>query len=288
MAMDWFRSWHNAPTDPKWLLIARKANVPPGMVSAVFWALLDHASQEKERGCVAGFDVETYAGWAGWDEDEVQAIIDAMRSKGVITEDNRLASWEKRQPKQEDPGAAERMRKMRDAKRNATVTQDESVTDDTVTDGYAVLHNVTLDKIREEKKRPEETREEPQRTSDFPPGFDEFERIFRGNLLTTLQERDPGQRFQNGFSLADTSKAALLQVMSSGPVLSSKAIDWALDQWEQAKPNERFEAYNIGCVNWMLATIKNGYKPGQATTTKRGGYDKEAEYKRKMEALLGD
>jgi hypothetical protein len=129
------------------------------------------------------------------------------------------------------------------------------------------------------------TRTERARTSDFPPGFDEFERIFKGNLLATLQERDPAQRFQNGFSLADTSKAALLQVMSSGPVLSGKAIDWALDQWEQAKPNERFEAYNTGCVNWMLATIKNGYKPGQ---TKRPVYDKDAEYKRKMEALLGD
>lgn len=63
--MDWFRSWHGAPTDNKWLLIAKRAGVTPMMVSAVFWALLDYASQQEERGSVAGFDAETYAMWAG-------------------------------------------------------------------------------------------------------------------------------------------------------------------------------------------------------------------------------
>lgn len=136
--MDWFRSWHNAPTDPKWLLIARRANVPPGMVSAVFWSLLDYASQEKDRGSVAGFDPETYAGWAGWEESDVLAILDAMRSKGVITSDDRLASWEKRQVKREDEGGAARVKAWRDAQRNATDTLQ-----DDVTQSNAVLHDVT-------------------------------------------------------------------------------------------------------------------------------------------------
>jgi hypothetical protein len=106
----------------------------------------------------------------------------------------------------------------------------------------------------------------PAHSPVYPPGFDEFERIFRGNLLTAVQERDPGQRFASGFSLADTSKSALLQVMNGGPLLSAKAIDWALDQWEEAKPNERFEASKTGCVNWLLATVKNSYKPGKNGT----------------------
>lgn len=98
---DWFRSWHNAPTDPKWLLIARKANTTPIVVSAIFWALLDHASQEAERGSVVTFDQETYAAWAGIDESEVAAVIQCMTDKSVIA-DGRLTSWEKRQPKRED------------------------------------------------------------------------------------------------------------------------------------------------------------------------------------------
>ena len=86
----WFRSWHGAPTDSKWLVIAKRANVAPGMVSAVFWALLDTASQADERGSVADFDAETYALWAGFEEHQICAVIDAMRAKGVIDADGRL------------------------------------------------------------------------------------------------------------------------------------------------------------------------------------------------------
>ena len=111
----WFRSWHGAPTDSKWLVIAKRANVAPGMVSAVFWALLDTASQADERGSVADFDAETYALWAGWDEADVIAVLDAMRAKGVIDADDRLHAWDKRQPKREDD-SAERVRRHRERK----------------------------------------------------------------------------------------------------------------------------------------------------------------------------
>ena len=123
--MDWFRSWHGAPTDNKWLLIAKRAGVTPMMVSAVFWALLDYASQQEERGSVAGFDAETYAMWAGCDETDVIAIVNAMRAKGVITDGETLAAWEKRQPRREDD-SSERVRRHRDKQR-------QSVTDDNVT-----------------------------------------------------------------------------------------------------------------------------------------------------------
>jgi len=158
MTMDWFRSWHNAPTDPKWLLIARRANVPPGMVSAVFWELLDYASQEKDRGSVEGFDHETYAGWAGWDESDILAILDAMRSKGVITADNRLSAWEKRQVKREDETGADRQAKHRDNKRNASNTADtqpESVTQSNAESRSVTQKNARLDS---DKTRLEETR----------------------------------------------------------------------------------------------------------------------------------
>jgi hypothetical protein len=271
----WFRSWHGAPTDPKWLVIARKAQVAPGVVSAVFWALMDYASQHTDRGSVDGFDVETYAAFTGWEESEIIAVLAAMTNKGTITPDNRLAAWDKRQPKKEDPTATERQQRKRE--RDKLTERDNGVTNAPVTPSnsdvtprHAMSRDVTTDKIREDKIREDEKRTNDARTPDFPPGFDEFERIFKGNLLTTLQERDPGQRFHNGFSLADTSKAALLQLMSGGPILSSKAIDWALDQWEQAKPNERFEAKNTGCVNWLLATIKNGYTPGKKKESTNG------------------
>ena len=98
---DWFRSWHGAPTDNKWLVIAHRAKVAPGMVSAIAWALFDHASQCNDRGSVVGFDVETYAIFSGFEEAQVTAVLGAMRDKGVIM-DGRLAAWDSRQPRRED------------------------------------------------------------------------------------------------------------------------------------------------------------------------------------------
>lgn len=100
---DWFRSWHGAPTDPKWLVIAKRAGVAPYAVSAFAWALFDHASQSADRGCVSDFDFETYAELMGIDESLLQATYNAMEAKGIIS-DGRLAKWEKLIPDDDDVG----------------------------------------------------------------------------------------------------------------------------------------------------------------------------------------
>ena len=131
----WFRSWHGAPTDTKWLLIARRAGVPPGIVSAVAWALLDYASQQPERGSVDGFDVETYAAFSGFEEADIRAVIEAMTTKEIIVS-GRLASWEKRQPERED-NSSERVRRYRESRNAVAVTAGD------VTHGNAAKHTVT-------------------------------------------------------------------------------------------------------------------------------------------------
>lgn len=67
--------------DHKWAVIAARAGVRAGIVSAVAWALMDYASQHKERGSVEGFDTETYAVYSGFSEDEVRAVIQAITEK---------------------------------------------------------------------------------------------------------------------------------------------------------------------------------------------------------------
>lgn len=109
---EWWRSHHGAPTDPKWLVIAKRAGVAPGVVAAIAWALLDHASQSDDRGLVADFDPETYAAYSGFEEAQIIAVIEAMGAKGVIVE-GRIAKWEKRQPKREDD-STERTRRYRE------------------------------------------------------------------------------------------------------------------------------------------------------------------------------
>jgi hypothetical protein len=119
MGIEWFRSWHGAPTDNKWLMIARRADVPAGVVSAVVWALFDYASQNENRGSVEGFDVETYATFSGFDEAKIAAVIAALTEKNVIVS-GVLSAWQRRQPKRED-NSTERVRQHRNAmKRDET------------------------------------------------------------------------------------------------------------------------------------------------------------------------
>ena len=174
--MEWWRSWHGAPTDNKWLVIARKAGVVPGIVSAIAWALLDYASQNSNRGSIAGFDVETYAEFSGFTEADIEAVIAALRAKQVIDADDRLTAWDKRQPKREDD-STQRVREHR-ARQKALVTDvtEPPVTD--VTQCNAVKQEVTLDtdtdKKREEKEIPPQKprRSLPHRTPEDQAAVD--------------------------------------------------------------------------------------------------------------------
>jgi hypothetical protein len=154
--MDWFRSHHGAPTDPKWLLIAKRANVRPIHVIGTWWALLDYASQHSDRGSIDGFDTETFALFAGLEDEHVSRIVTTLRDKGLIADD-RIAQWGKRQPKKEDDTAAERKRRSRDNKPKNGGNPPPGGSADTAhvsTDGerHAMSRDVTLDtdKIREE------------------------------------------------------------------------------------------------------------------------------------------
>ena len=145
---NWFRSWHGAPTDNKWLLIAKKSGVPAGVVSAIVWALLDHASQHEERGTVSDFDIETYSVFSGFDMKHIETVVTFLAEKGVIC-DGRLSAWEKRQPKKEGDNSSDRVRAFRERKKNQQVT--EMKRDETPCN--EMKRDETLDKIREDKDK---------------------------------------------------------------------------------------------------------------------------------------
>jgi hypothetical protein len=151
--MDWFRSHHGAPSDSKWLVIARKAKVQPVAVVAVFWSLLDYASQQESRGDIEGFDPESVAAFLGIEDDEVAAIMTAFEDKG-ITDHGRIANWDKRQPKREreDDLSTARSQRFRAKKASAEQATPEQPHTDNATPCNAMQRHATprLDKIRED------------------------------------------------------------------------------------------------------------------------------------------
>ena len=171
MKAEWWRSWHGAPTDPKWLTIGARAKVPPGVVAAVAWALFDRASSAEDRGSIAGFDPESLAHFFGFKPAQIEAIVAAMREKGVIAGD-RIAAWEKRQPKQQrerapDPNVGERVRRSRERNRPADRTPEppEQLDLDCPSDAPAApapnvaLHHVTPCNTTESESEERERRE---------------------------------------------------------------------------------------------------------------------------------
>jgi hypothetical protein len=162
MAERWFRSYHGAPTDAKWIVVARKAGkgITPGHVAAVWWYLMDVASQSNPRGSLASFDAEVCAASYGWDESIIARIFAAMEAKQLIVDAN-LASWEERQPKREDV-STQRVRRYRETHE---------------TQSNAMKRDVTPEEIREEEIREEVIDAKPKvnRGSQLPDDWEPSE-----------------------------------------------------------------------------------------------------------------
>lgn len=135
---DWVRLWHDMPTDPKWRVVARKSGQPLAAVIAVFTMMLTSASgNAAKRGALNSWDNEDIAAALDMEPDAIKAIYDAMQGK--VLDGDELTGWSRRQPKREDSGVSERVRKHRETKiaeterdetqRNAPETETETETD---------------------------------------------------------------------------------------------------------------------------------------------------------------
>ena len=106
--------------DSKWIVVARRAGVTPGEVSAVFWRC-SITPASRRIGVVLPDLAEIYGPAHPGGMNRFVSILSAMRAKGVITDDDLLAAWEKRQPNRED-SSAERVRRHRERKSAESVT----------------------------------------------------------------------------------------------------------------------------------------------------------------------
>lgn len=263
MAFEWFRSWHGAPTDSKYRVIAKRAGVAPGVVSAVYWALLDYASQNEPRGSVEGFDVETYAEWAGWEESDVQAIIDAFIGKQAII-DGRIVAWEKRQPKKEDD-STERVRAFRERQRIAELQALQALQDDDVTQGNDMKHDVTpgnyrLDKSTLDKNQRDEGLQRPP--ASVPVYQQEQSDPEHGVALSKLE------------ALGMITGSVLLEFNALWPDLTNGRRAWVDDAVTVAQANNAHSP--TYAIRVLAGALRDNKRPGSVPEAKprQGGRTK--------------
>ncbi|GEM_PF-2434869 len=121
MANQWFRLWHDMPTDPKFRTVARLSNQPISLVISVYLFLLVEASANaSERGRTKTNASEDLASALDVEPQKIAAIIEKMQ--GRLLDGDVVTGWEKRQPIRED-GASERAKAWREKKKEEKRTQ---------------------------------------------------------------------------------------------------------------------------------------------------------------------
>ncbi len=184
--MDWFRSHHGAPTDAKLRLVAKRCGLPTGNVAAIWWALLDCASQAEDRGSIAGFDPAVLAVAYDYPVEQINETLETLRNIGCVSRDNRLVSWERRQPKSGDT-STDRVRRHRLKKKGENVSE----TDETKLE--------TTKRPRTEQSRTENKSARGAR--------DDVSILGKTKRRLTDEERDLASRFNHGNIPAETTDA---------------------------------------------------------------------------------
>lgn len=147
--MDWFRWHHGSVTDPKFALVARKAEASVPDVLAVWAYILEAASQSVERGDFGTVDCEALDCVFGFPAPETRTadILAALSDRG-LTDGTRIAAWEKRQVRREREDTT-------NADRQATFkAKQNQVTPDNARDNQKTprVEESRVDKSREDKE----------------------------------------------------------------------------------------------------------------------------------------
>lgn len=223
--MQWFRSHHGAPFDSKLAVVAKRANVTRGHAASVWWAVLDHASQQNDRGNVVGIDPEEIAAAYDYDEDDVARVLDAMRHKALLIDDRgQLTGWNKRQVQREDETAVDRKRAQRSRDMPGRPARSRKVT-----------QRHAPDKTREDTDQSREDKKVPPLS---PPEGDDAVRLWNElaerHGLAAVQKRTKPRMAKLKARLADCGglegwRAALAKIEETPGLRPKKKGAWKVD-----------------------------------------------------------
>ena len=91
----WFKLPDDSVTNLRFLSISRKVGQSPAVVSFVYIAAMSCASASESNCSLRDFHAEDIDAFGGLDDGTTASIIKAMKERGIITPDNRIAEWDK-------------------------------------------------------------------------------------------------------------------------------------------------------------------------------------------------
>lgn len=287
--MDWFRSYHGMPIDPKWITVARKCGgeVTPGHVVAVWVALLDHASQSKPRGFVGGFQADDIAASYGWPDDLVQCVVAGLEAKGLII-DGCLAAWDKRQPEKTDRTASERKKRQREKQKQSAGKAPPDA--GAGNDSHDVSRRDTRDSHESRHVTPLEEKE--QSNCDFS---DSSKQACNSSLksITTRSVREQARAFINASEVwAWIASAGIPANIGTRAFNRHRIAEWLqqgltdqhLDEAMKRAQKRRADDNSLAPVNLgFLACLTDEVLSGAPSKTKTGGgYERGDELSREF------
>lgn len=202
--MKWFRWYHGSINDPKFRVIAKRADCTLERVIFVWAAILESASQNDERGQF-GIEVDELSIMLDCDEEDIEKILLVMSEKGIITENN-VVAWERRQ--YEGDNSTQRVKRYRErqkANKNNGETQcngNETLQkrDETERNAPEQIQSRTDTEKRDTRKRV--TNPKDLKSSDFeaPPGISverELEKFVNWSQANAIRHKDATAAFRN-------------------------------------------------------------------------------------------
>ncbi len=250
---DWVRLWHDMPTDPKWRTIARKSGQPLPCVIALFTLYMTTASAADERGTITSLSIEDAAAALDMDEEDVQAIRDAM--EGRVIENDRLSGWERRQPKREreneSPSTSrvqahrERQKAQKNANNNNETPRNTKKRTDTDTDTDYLETNVSCasGEAREPENQEFQLEAEQQKVERLKPEHfvevwnDLADRIAKPKIRSLTPERRERLKARiAGYSL-DEFREVLGNIETSSFLRGDKGWNGCTFDWVTKKAN---------------------------------------------------
>lgn len=259
--MDWFRWYNGTYADAKWRLVARRTGQPVANVVAVWAALGEHANEASERGTAEKWDSELIAAALDLDAAQVDAIVEAMQ--GRTLDGLKLKAFEKRNPKREDPTAADRQRRKREKDR--TVTPD-------VTPRHAPSRSESVSHVAREERELEEEKETTQASklqtrAGARSGLDEqverqVDEIIRlaNRGMSENPDLDEGEPIVPGHG----SRQAVAEWLASG-ISAGLAARVVYRRAKEYKPGDRRK--RITSMRYFDAAVRDEHEREQAKDT---------------------